>query len=437
MEKDTVLLQQKIIHFKSELAKYKEKVKDYQENYHYALLEKLKKENADLIEEQEELKRDRNVSIQEANKRMQGLEQQLSNVKRLQEKQVQETELWKEKANRFQEDYKETSQRVVDLQKEASSLQYRLKKQEDELEKRKEEFHQQKQHFEKAEDDYCSRIEEYEAISQNLKKRLEETDGVIIEVKAKNEEQENHLKHLTEEIYVLEDKNETLSVDSQSYYHQVKRLGNLLSEAEVELKEQKSFLREAQEDWKEKELTFQQKAKTWDEEKRTYEKNKNEWTEKLSQRDKKLNELKQAYDQLKNQKEEWKDAKRNHQEQAKDWAKERQKYENQQKDLNVKLDEKAGLINDLKQANEQLKKQNDKILGVFPEEGSGEESGSGDILSLLDQEIKKLLGQTFEYEEELDSKIVFMTALENKVEQLGEEILALEVEESKNAHSKE
>ncbi|WP_028784810.1 hypothetical protein [Thalassobacillus devorans] len=52
---DPVQLQQKIIYFKAELAKYKEKVKDYQENYHYAQLDNLKEQNIQLLEDKAEL----------------------------------------------------------------------------------------------------------------------------------------------------------------------------------------------------------------------------------------------------------------------------------------------------------------------------------------------------------------------------------------------
>ncbi|MCR6107303.1 hypothetical protein HXA34_13440 [Salipaludibacillus agaradhaerens] len=49
--KDPVLLQQQVIYFKSELAKFKNKVKHYQNDYHYSLIEELKEKNRRLIEE--------------------------------------------------------------------------------------------------------------------------------------------------------------------------------------------------------------------------------------------------------------------------------------------------------------------------------------------------------------------------------------------------
>lgn len=48
-------LYQKLIHMKSELAKYKAQVEDYENNYHYSQLRKLKQANAKLIEENNSL----------------------------------------------------------------------------------------------------------------------------------------------------------------------------------------------------------------------------------------------------------------------------------------------------------------------------------------------------------------------------------------------
>ncbi|KHF39861.1 hypothetical protein [Halalkalibacter okhensis] len=50
---DTIQLQQKIIYFKSELAKYQAKVQDYENNYHYSQLKKLKEENLHLLTNKE------------------------------------------------------------------------------------------------------------------------------------------------------------------------------------------------------------------------------------------------------------------------------------------------------------------------------------------------------------------------------------------------
>ena len=48
------ILHHQIIYLNSELNKYKSKVRDYQEDYHYSQLEKLKNENSHLLKEQQQ-----------------------------------------------------------------------------------------------------------------------------------------------------------------------------------------------------------------------------------------------------------------------------------------------------------------------------------------------------------------------------------------------
>ena len=49
------ILHHQIIYLNSELNKYKSKVRDYQEDYHYSQLEKLKIENSHLLREQQQM----------------------------------------------------------------------------------------------------------------------------------------------------------------------------------------------------------------------------------------------------------------------------------------------------------------------------------------------------------------------------------------------
>ncbi|MDG5789119.1 hypothetical protein QA612_16805 [Evansella sp. AB-P1] len=44
-----VQLKQKIIHLQAELAKFQQRVKDYEENYHYKMIEELTKEKDELL----------------------------------------------------------------------------------------------------------------------------------------------------------------------------------------------------------------------------------------------------------------------------------------------------------------------------------------------------------------------------------------------------
>lgn len=52
------VLKQKIIHYKSELARFKQKINDYENNYYYSLIDQLKQENAAIKEQYELAKMD-------------------------------------------------------------------------------------------------------------------------------------------------------------------------------------------------------------------------------------------------------------------------------------------------------------------------------------------------------------------------------------------
>ncbi|UOQ45219.1 hypothetical protein MUN89_04525 [Halobacillus salinarum] len=73
---DSIQLKQKLIYYKAELEKYKDKVQDYQDNYHYAMLEKLKKENEMLVNDNESLSIQLRASKEEFNRRLQAQENQ-------------------------------------------------------------------------------------------------------------------------------------------------------------------------------------------------------------------------------------------------------------------------------------------------------------------------------------------------------------------------
>lgn len=68
MSTDPVQLQQKIIHFQSELKKYQDIVKDYENNYHFAQFKKLKEENELLKAQMEEQQNEFERKIEEIEK---------------------------------------------------------------------------------------------------------------------------------------------------------------------------------------------------------------------------------------------------------------------------------------------------------------------------------------------------------------------------------
>ncbi|WP_062513308.1 hypothetical protein [Halobacillus sp. KGW1] len=480
MEKDTILLQQKIIHFKSELAKYKEKVKDYQENYHYALLEKLKKENTALRDREEQLQKEKSVATQESVKRIQGMEQQIASMEKAKQTMEEETALWKEKAARFQKDFESAQTRLIRLQKESSAYQYQLKQAEKHSEEREslwkeersllkdklaaekkakdslfqkaqglreeakdqreyvQEERQQKHNWKavylenrtraaglaqenaeiqkrleaaeqeaavwkdqakqletevrKAEGELARTAGESAATVSEWKLRERQFQKDIIRLKQSAQEKQQLLNIREEEQERLETENKELCSDIKYYVYYTKQLGDLLSGAEVDLNKQRDVVRELE----------QSKIKAEDESRRIGR-----------ELETKVAALKQLEDEQHTRNQE-----------RRLWEEERQNYQSDVADLKGQLKEAHEQVEELQMIQTHLKKQNEKVLGMFSKEGSADTPS--DILSVLDEQMKNILGQTFEYEEQLDSKIIFMEALEEKIDQLGKEILQME-----------
>ncbi|MBU7592279.1 hypothetical protein [Metabacillus halosaccharovorans] len=109
---DTTQLNQRLIYYKSELAKYKSLVEDYQNNYHYSLLRKLKTENRSLLDQIQ----DKSLQLNNMTKKYETMvEQHELNIRSISEKE--------ENSTRLIEDQKEE---IVQLIEENNKHKYRL-----------------------------------------------------------------------------------------------------------------------------------------------------------------------------------------------------------------------------------------------------------------------------------------------------------------------
>ncbi|MCM3715559.1 hypothetical protein M3202_15950 [Alkalihalobacillus oceani] len=122
-----VQLQQRLIYTQSELAKYKQQVERYQNDYYYGLIDELQQKNEQLIQQNEELnkqvtllKEERSLreKLQQENDKLmterQKLEQQLTDHDSLQPLQ--------EKKQQLETEIAEASQQLADLKKERERL---------------------------------------------------------------------------------------------------------------------------------------------------------------------------------------------------------------------------------------------------------------------------------------------------------------------------
>ncbi|MFC7322824.1 hypothetical protein [Halobacillus campisalis] len=83
----------------------------------------------------------------------------------------------------------------------------------------------------------------------------------------------------------------------------------------------------------------------------------------------------------------------------------------------------------LKEKNKKLRADLQKLLEA--EKPIVANTDGDELLYQLEKQVKELLGQSFDYEEEMDSKLVIMTALESKMEELNAEIEEIENEVKK------
>ncbi len=124
-EDDYRMLQQKIIHLNSELSRYKAKVKEYQDDYHYSQLEQLKEENLrlrkELDESAESLEKERNAF---ARKLEEHTKNNLSSISDLEEY-IMELEKESRESDR---QIKELEETLIFRDEETDSLQAQLEK---------------------------------------------------------------------------------------------------------------------------------------------------------------------------------------------------------------------------------------------------------------------------------------------------------------------
>ncbi|WP_181898506.1 hypothetical protein, partial [Halobacillus trueperi] len=116
MKKDPIQLQQRLIYYRAELDKYKKKVQDYQDNYHYSQLEQLKMENAELKEELERWSDQESAVKGELSKRIQGFEEQVNRFEEREESLKKEVQDWQKQCEELKDQKRDLLYKVQDLE---------------------------------------------------------------------------------------------------------------------------------------------------------------------------------------------------------------------------------------------------------------------------------------------------------------------------------
>ncbi|MDQ0162516.1 hypothetical protein [Aeribacillus alveayuensis] len=183
-------LQQLIIHLNSELSKCKEKVREYQEDYHYSQLESLKIENRKLIEEKKQLK----IALDE----QKTIEKQLEELQAERKQWTLEKEQWMNDIHEYQKKISDQSQKIGQLIKD-------------------------RDHYEKL---YEMTITKFEQLQDdyNANMKLVEEASVF---KAQHYHLKAEIKQALETVSKLENENKHLQEMNDQYVQKIKSLTKL------------------------------------------------------------------------------------------------------------------------------------------------------------------------------------------------------------------
>ncbi|ARI78517.1 coiled-coil domain-containing protein [Halobacillus mangrovi] len=324
MKRDPIQLQQRVIYYKAELDKYKKKVQDYQDNYHYSQLEQLKNENQQLLKEREDEEEKSRIENRDLTKRVEGLEQQVS--------------VYEEQEARLKEELSALDKDYERLQLENNELSQIKERYEGELKVNQERLQELRNNLAFLQDSYMNVQRKFKAEQKLKQEAVETADEYLKALEIEREEAEK------------------------------KQIAN-----KREIEEYQGLL----EAWEEKEKGLVESLESLK-------------LEHYNLKQEKAREIKELYAQKEN-------------------------LEEQNHRMNVTI---KALHNDIQSLQETNKNLENQLA-----EGDEEENK---LLEQLDEKVKRLLGESLEYEEEMDSKIELIHSLEDKLKVLSEEIEEME-----------
>ncbi|MFG6115334.1 hypothetical protein ACGTN9_09085 [Halobacillus sp. MO56] len=217
---DPIQLQQMIIYYKAELAKYKGKVKDYQENYHYSQLKSLKEQNIELLEEKERVTNQLSQTKKEMNKKISNIAFQLKSSRYNEEKlrvkleSLEEKLVYEEMCNKqliskekklrseindLKSSYSRSRNEIIQLQKTNQDLYENLDESTKEFQVVKENLRKQ--------------VTDLNEENETRYKKIIKLENTIKELEHQNKEQSINIDQLKKEICELQEKH-TIEIDS-------------------------------------------------------------------------------------------------------------------------------------------------------------------------------------------------------------------------------
>lgn len=426
--KDPTQLQQKIIFFKAELAKYKAKIEDYENNYHYSQLKLLKQENLKLKEEKE-----LNASLLNKNNDIEKLTNAITN--------------YQEIISTFEENQENDRIKIRNMNKAILSLHTRLTLKQTDVENvetknmnLQTENHKQKElisHYQTMNKDLSIQIEqlhkdiqtykdekkEFETISNNLKEKNSKLDTYITEIERKQQadkqlyqEQNEQINQLQNDLQHLTIRKEELKKENLDLLEEISNLKSVLEKLEktenmrsIKFNNLQSQVGHYQKKLEEAQTVQQQFEKLntnlQKESSSLLSKNHN-LHQKVEVNDKHMKELNEKIQELQ------KVNRRNLTLiDTYNWFKDEMIHLKRNQD---------GIINKIEKIQIDISSFN-SIISLLTNENN-----QFSTLTLLEQQFKEILEHSFDYEEKLDSKSLLINELENKLEDFTNEIESLQ-----------
>ena len=231
------ILQQQIIYLSSELDNYRSKARDYQENYHYNQLEKLKIENSHLLSERQRF----TSHLEEMNHKNLTLQNRIMEKDALIERVKKQIENFKEEigavSNRLQQaesDNRESLKEVERHKHSSQQLQNQVTSLENELVLRSDQQTQSEEMIQKIQ--HSNQI-----LSDKNKQLTEETLSYKEEIK-KMLDQLNHLQnHITTQEQKLTEQND-IQLKNKAEIQNLQDINERQKEEQTQLKEEKLTL---------------------------------------------------------------------------------------------------------------------------------------------------------------------------------------------------
>ncbi|MFG6118356.1 MULTISPECIES: hypothetical protein [Thalassobacillus] len=242
---DPIQLQQMIIYYKAELAKYKEKVKDYQENYHYSLLTTLKEQNIELLEENERVTNQLSQTKKEMNKKISNIASQLKSSRYNEEKlnvkleSLEEKLVYEEICNKqLISKEKKLRNEIIDLKSSHSRSRneiIQLQKTNQEL---NENLNESTKEFQVVKENLRKQAADLSEENETRHKKIIKLENTIKELEHQNKEQNTNIDQFKKEICELQEKH-TKEIDSfQKKIDKIRKAHSVLNTEKEQLEKE-------------------------------------------------------------------------------------------------------------------------------------------------------------------------------------------------------